>query len=72
MNSFGCCLEQGQGVDPDIERAVWYYQRAAKQFHPDGMDKFGRCLEDGKGTHADLIRAAKYYRLFAEQLNAAA
>jgi TPR repeat protein len=35
-NSFGCCLEQGEGIDEDIERAVLYYRKAASQSHPHG------------------------------------
>jgi TPR repeat protein len=37
MNSFGCCLERGQGVDQDIDQAISYDRRAAEQSHPDGM-----------------------------------
>jgi hypothetical protein len=72
MNSFGCCLEQGQGVDQDIDLAVSYYRKAASQFHPDGMYNFARCLEYGKGIDQDVFRAVKYYRLSAELNNAAA
>jgi TPR repeat protein len=49
LNSFECCLEQGQSVDEDIDFAVRYYRKAASMFHPDGLYNFGRCLEYRKG-----------------------
>jgi TPR repeat protein len=71
-NRFGCCLEKGEGVEPNIELAVQYYRRAAARSHPSGMYNFGRCLEYGLGIAQDFIRAAKFYRLSADLGNAAA
>jgi hypothetical protein len=59
-NSFGCCLERGQGVDTDIGRAVLYYRKAASQSHPHALYNFGRCLEYGKEIGQNLIRAMKW------------
>jgi hypothetical protein len=39
LNNFGCCLEQGQGVDADIDLAVRYYEKAASLFHIDIVDR---------------------------------
>jgi TPR repeat protein len=72
INSFGCCLEQGQCVDRNIEMSVWHYRQAASHFDSHGMFNVGRCLEYGRGIEKDLHRAAKYYRLSAEQRNASA
>jgi hypothetical protein len=71
-NSIGVCLERGEGVETDIDRAFSYYQKAAADLHPDGLYNFARCLEYGKGVARDPVRAPKYYRLAAELGNAAA
>jgi TPR repeat protein len=55
-SNFDCCLEKGEGIDKDIDRAVRYYPKF----------NFGRCLKYGKGIEQDLIWAAKYYRMSAE------
>jgi hypothetical protein len=71
-NNFGCCLERGEGVDEDIERAVFYYREAATQSHRDGLYNFARCLDYGKGLHEEVGCAAKCYRLSAELNDASA
>jgi hypothetical protein len=65
-NNFGCCLETGEDVDKDIDRAGRDYEKSASERRPSGLYKFECCLADGKRIEQDLIRAAKYYRISAE------
>jgi TPR repeat protein len=37
INSFGYCLEHGQGVGRDIDQTILCYRMSAKQCHPDGI-----------------------------------
>jgi serine/threonine protein kinase len=71
-NTLGACLECGDGIEPNIQRAARYYQSAASHGHLDGMYNFGRCLEYGLGLEKDRSRAAKYYCMAANRGRAAA
>jgi TPR repeat protein len=62
-NDLGCCLELGEGVDPNLELAAKYYSQAASEFHPSGLYNIGRCFEYGIGIERDLVQAGHIIEL---------
>jgi serine/threonine protein kinase len=44
QNNFGFCLEQGRGVERNIEFASKYYKRASALNHPEAEFNYRRCL----------------------------
>lgn len=58
--------EKGVGVDTDMGKAVYYYQRAAVQGNRDALYQLARCHEYGWGTPPDRQKAFQCYKKAAE------
>lgn len=57
----GAYLENGiQGAEKDMERAVLFYNEAAKQGYLEAYEALARCYRDGTGVARDS-RKAEYY-----------
>jgi TPR repeat protein len=63
----GWCYEYGAGVSKDLEAAVKWYRKSAKQGHARAQYNLGVCYENGRGVAKDLEEAVKWYRKSAEQ-----
>ena len=64
--------EEGIGVKQDIEKAVYYYTKAATQGHSVAQCILGLCYDEGKGVGLDQKRAVELFELSANQGNYAA
>jgi NB-ARC domain/TIR domain/Sel1 repeat/CobQ/CobB/MinD/ParA nucleotide binding domain len=62
----------GRGVPQDYQKALLFYQAAAKSGYAPALNALGRMYEDGIGVPKDLARAVEYYKLAASNGNDAA
>jgi TPR repeat protein len=58
-NFFASCLNQGRGVETNIDQTASYVRRSSLFCHVDGVDNFRRCLVCPKGIDKNLLCAAK-------------
>lgn len=63
----GCCYDQGQGVQPNVNEAVKWFRLAAENGFSTAQFVFGLCRELGHGGSADYAEAAKWYGKAAAQ-----
>ena len=65
---------RGHSVVQDYAKALWWYQLAAAQGHPQALLSVAVCHEQGWGVAADMAEAIRWYRRAqaAGQLQAAA
>jgi tetratricopeptide (TPR) repeat protein len=62
----------GDGVEPNEEKAVPLYRRAAEQGHSEAQHMLSDCYREGKGVAQDHAQAMKWLRKAAEQDNTGA
>ncbi len=67
MNNLGVLYDLGQGVEPDLGRALHWFAESAKTGHPSGMSNYGRMLEQGRGMEPNPAEAARWFDLAARQ-----
>ena len=67
MNNLGVLYDLGQGVEPDLGRALHWFAESAKTGHPSGMSNYGRMLEQGRGIEPNPAEAARWFDLAARQ-----
>ena len=56
----------------EYEKAVFWYEKAAKQNHLDAQNNLGNCYYDGEGIERNYRKAVFWYRKAAEKNNSAA
>lgn len=61
MNNLGVLYDKGQGVEPDLGRALFWFAKAAQGGHASGMSNYGRMLDQGRGIAADPVQAARWF-----------
>jgi TPR repeat protein len=66
MFRLGEIHDHGVVVAPDMQRAIHYYDVAAKRRHPLANFMLGTLYHEGRGVEQDLQRAEHYYRIAAE------
>ena len=54
--------ECGYAGEPDSEKAVEWYRKAAEQGHPGAMFNLGTCYLEGTGVKKDIAEAAKWFK----------
>ena len=57
QNDLGVAYMNGDGVNPDEQKAIYWFHRAASQGNPSAMANFGMCLLLGKGIASDVKEA---------------
>lgn len=67
MNNLGVLYDQGQGVEPDVGRALHWFAKSAEAGNASGMSNYGRMLEQGRGMEANPAEAARWFDLAARQ-----
>lgn len=67
QHNLGCCYENGEGVEKDVEQAVSLYRKAADQGYAVAQCHLGKCYEYGVGVDQDFNFAAVWYRLAKSQ-----
>ena len=55
--SFGCCYDNGEGVEQDYAEAVKWYHKAAEQGNVDAQYNLGGCYYYGEGVEQDYAEA---------------
>ncbi|RIB03862.1 hypothetical protein C2G38_2048922 [Gigaspora rosea] len=66
MNDLSEFYEYGIGVDKDVHKAFFYYQKSADMGRPDGINKVGHCYKKGIGVEKDKNKAFTYYQKSAD------
>ncbi|MBQ8907244.1 MAG: sel1 repeat family protein [Clostridia bacterium] len=67
--NLGVCYEQGDGVEQDFEKAVYWYTQAAEKGYDKAQYNLGVCYTNGYGVEQDNEEAIRLYKLAAEQGN---
>ncbi len=65
--NLGVCYEQGDGVEQDFKKAVYWYKKAADAGHAKAQHNLALCIYNGYGVASDHAEAARLLRLSAEQ-----
>ena len=68
-NRLGIRYENGDGVEQDYSKAVYYYKLAADQGYIYAQNNLGYMYDMGYGIEQDYEKAVYYYQLSAEQGN---
>jgi TPR repeat protein len=61
MNNLGVLYEQGKGVEPDVGRALHWFENSARAGHLSGMSNYARMLEQGRGVPVNLEEAVRWF-----------
>ena len=61
--------DNGNGVPRNLERAAYWYRKAAERGYANAQNSLGAMHESGEGVPKDLAEALKWYRLSAAQGN---
>jgi|GEM_PF-5816271 len=59
--------DRGIGVEEDVDLAVQWMRRSARQSYPPGQRGLGRLFERGRGVEKNYEEAVGWYRVAAEQ-----
>ena len=59
--ALGDCYYNGEGVDKDLKKAVFWYQKAAEQDYAPAQYNLGYCYQEGEGIEKDIAQAIKLF-----------
>ena len=63
----GFCYENGKCAEMSMERAVYWYTKAAEQGHAEAQYQLGQCYLSGHGVPKDKSLAKQWFRKAAIQ-----
>ena len=63
----GDCYAEGDGVPKDLEKAAYWFRKAAKQGLKEAQYALGACYANGEGVRENLRQAAYWFRKAAAQ-----
>lgn len=66
MNNYAAMLEEGQGVNADMNEAAKYYKMAAEKGEKTAIINYAYMLKKGKIDNSDTQEVMKYYKMAAE------
>ena len=66
QNNLGICYDEGQGVEQDYEKAVFWYRKSAEQGNDSAQYNLALCYVKGQGVEQDYEKAVEWYRKSAE------
>ena len=69
ITAFGALLAAGQGVEQDLEQAVYWFRLAARRQHTDAACRLAACYVNGQGIEKNQAEALRLYQLAAAQGN---
>ena len=55
------CYYEGDGVEQNYEKAVYWYTKAAKLGDADAQNNLGNCYQNGEGVEQDYEKAVYWY-----------
>jgi len=61
------CYWDGDGVEKDLHKAVYWFTKSAEQGFADAQYNIALCYKTGKGIKKDLDKAAEWFAKAAEQ-----
>lgn len=70
QNYLGIHHYLGLGVDRDLDRAKYWYEKAAKSGYPDAQYNLGQMYENGQSVKQDFLIAYMWFHAANEQGNA--
>ena len=59
--------ENGEDIEKDLEKAIYWYNKAAKNGNEKAQYNLGRCYSSGLGVEKDEFKAFEYYRKSVEK-----
>ena len=57
----GDCYRNGEGVEKNLEKAVYWYSIAAKHGNRKAQSNLGDCYRKGEGVEKDIEKATYWY-----------
>jgi len=67
LYNLGINYEEGEGVPKDMEKAYYWYAKAAELGNAEAQNRLGMCYEEGEGVPKDLKKANYWYAKAAGQ-----
>jgi hypothetical protein len=67
MNALGVYYSDAPGVEPDWEKAAYWFRKAAVKDHPKALYNLGMMYKYGRGVEQDLEKSFLYARLSADK-----
>ena len=65
----GALYYVGKGVDKDIDKALYWYEKSAEKGYHAGQHSLGQMYQDGTGVTQDIDKAVYWYKKAAKQGN---
>src|SRR5437763_531952 len=69
MNNLIKCYKNGKKTEKNLEKAFYWYQKAAESGNKSAMNNLAICYENGKGTEKNLEKAFYWFQKAAENGN---
>jgi hypothetical protein len=67
--NIGTLYYVGRGVDKDIDKALYWYEKSAEKGYHAGQHSLGQMYQDGTGATQDIDKAVYWYKKAAKQGN---
>ena len=64
---WGVFYKNGIGVEKNIEKSIYWYQKSAENENKFAQYNLGRCYKDGIGVEKDEAKAFEWYEKSAKQ-----
>lgn len=72
QNQLGVIYQKGSGIEQDMQKAVYWYAKAAEAGHPTSMANLGAMYLKGNGVPQDIGTAVTWFEKAAAEGNQAA
>ena len=66
MNNLAICYEYGEGTEKNLEKALFWFQKAAENGEEIATNNLAICYENGEETEKNLEKAFYWYQKVVE------